>query len=115
MARKALLASFAMALSMTTGALAQQAGTYSGTSADNNTISMTVTESGGVFTVTSASVGFVADCNVPGNTVTEGWGFFLGQQLTTERQILPPAMTTTTSLEACTLPATIRSKARSRV
>ena len=82
MVRKVLLASIAMALSMTTGALAQEAGSYAGTSADNNTISLTVTETSGVFTVTSMSVGFTANCALQGNSVNEGWGFFLGQDLT---------------------------------
>ena len=67
MVRKVLLASIAMALSMTTGALAQEAGSYAGTSADNNTISLTVTETSGVFTVTSMSVGFTANCALQGN------------------------------------------------
>lgn len=73
------IAVLAGALFTATGAMAQMAGTYSGTSADNNFISMVVTESGGVFTVTSMNVSFVASCNIPGNTVSEGWGFFLGQ------------------------------------
>jgi len=60
--------------------MAQLAGTYSGMSADGNTIVMVVTESSGVFTATTTNVGFVASCNIPGNTVSEGWGFLLNQQ-----------------------------------
>lgn len=75
------IAVFAGALFTATGALAQLAGSYSGTSADNSNISLTVTESGGVFTVTNMNIGFVASCNIPGSTVSEGWGFFLGQPL----------------------------------
>ncbi len=74
------IAAFAGALFTATGAMAQLAGNYLGTSADGNTISMVVTESGGVFTATTMNVGFVASCNIPGNTVSEGWGFLLNQQ-----------------------------------
>ena len=73
------IAVFAGALFTATSAMAQLAGTYLGTSADGNTISMVVTESGGVFTATTVNVGFVASCNVPGSTVSEGWGFSLNQ------------------------------------
>jgi hypothetical protein len=81
MTGRKFIAVFAGALFAATGALAQQAGSYSGTSADNSNISLTVTESGGVFTIGTMNVGFVAACNVPGNSVSESWGFYLGQQL----------------------------------
>ena len=73
------IAAFAGVLFTATGAMAQLAGSYLGTSADGSTISMVVTESGGVFTATTMNVGFVASCNVPGSTVSEGWGFLLNQ------------------------------------
>ena len=73
------IAALAGALFTATGAMAQLAGTYVGTSADGGNISMVVTESGGVFTATTANVGFVASCNIPGSTVSEGWGFSLNQ------------------------------------
>ena len=59
-------------------AQAQKAGTYNGQSADGNFMSMTVTESGGVFTITNTSVDFVATCRHPPGTASEGWGFYLG-------------------------------------
>ena len=80
MTRYKFIAALAGALFTTTGAMAQLAGTYSGMSADGNTIVMVVTESSGVFTATTTNVGFVASCNIPGNTVSEGWGFLLNQQ-----------------------------------
>jgi hypothetical protein len=76
---RTLSALLAAAFVTATGASAQQAGTYSGTSADGGNITMIVTESGGVFTATTMNVGFVASCNIPGNTVSEGWGFLLNQ------------------------------------
>jgi hypothetical protein len=62
-------------------AQAQSAGSFSGTSADGNTVSLTVTQSGSTFTVTGMNVGFMADCKRTGNVATEGWGFFLGDDI----------------------------------
>jgi hypothetical protein len=79
MTARTLTAILAVTLFTATGASAQLAGTYSGHTADNNSISMVVTESGGIFTATTMNVGFVADCNT-GNSVSEGWGFLANQQ-----------------------------------
>jgi hypothetical protein len=78
MKRRILPVFLAVALSTATGALAQQAGFYAGTSADGGNISLTVVDNGGVLTITSMNVAFIANCNIPGNTVSEGWGFYLG-------------------------------------
>jgi hypothetical protein len=43
-------------------AFGQAAGTYSGTSADGGTISMTVSETSGKFAITGFSMSFTADC-----------------------------------------------------
>jgi hypothetical protein len=72
-------AALTVALATATGTLAQQAGNYSGTTADGHTITLTVTESGGIFSITTMNVSFLANCNIPGNTIYEGWGFYLGQ------------------------------------
>ena len=64
------------------GALhAQQVGTYSGTSADGQTITMQVTETSGQFFFGNVNVHFEATCTHPAGTADEGWGFFLGQQI----------------------------------
>ena len=63
-------------------AAAQMAGVYSGTSADGNTVSFTVsTDSSGVLAVTSANVFFSAQCNFGGPVLTEGEGFGLDAQI----------------------------------
>jgi hypothetical protein len=71
-------AAFALACG---SASAQKAGSYSGQTADNNTISLTVTGTSPNFSVGGMNVGFVADCARTGNSVSEGWGFFLGQPI----------------------------------
>jgi hypothetical protein len=71
------------AAGIATGAQAQKVGTYTGTSDDGGFISLTLTESGGVFTAAGMNVNFMANCTHPTRTTNEGWGFFLGQTLTT--------------------------------
>jgi hypothetical protein len=71
----------AFALALCGSASAQKAGGYAGTSEDNNTISLTVTGTAGDFTIAGMSVGFTAACKATGDSVNEGWGFFLGQQI----------------------------------
>ena len=63
------------------GASAQSAGSFSGTSDDGSTISLTVTQSGSTFTVANMNVGMLAACKRTGDTVSEGWGFFLGDDI----------------------------------
>lgn len=63
------------------GAYAQAAGSFAGTSADGQTISLTVTQSGSTFTVTGMSVGMSAFCKKLGDTMDEGWGFFSGADI----------------------------------
>jgi hypothetical protein len=65
------------------GASAQAAGSFAGTSADGNTISLTVTQSGSTYTVAGMSVGMSAFCKKLGDTKDEGWGFFSGADIST--------------------------------
>jgi hypothetical protein len=82
MNRKSIFAAgIVSALCMAGGAQAQSAGSFAGQSADGNTISLTVTDTAGVFEVTGMSVGFMADCKRTGGSVSEGWGFFLGDDI----------------------------------
>ena len=63
-------------------ALAQQAGTYSGTMDDGNFVSFTVVDNGGGnFEMSSASINFTDTCKNPSGTANEGWGFFVGQNI----------------------------------
>jgi hypothetical protein len=55
---------------------AQKAGSYAGSSADGNTISLTITGSPGAYTIAGMSVGFSAQCK--SGVADEAWGFFLG-------------------------------------
>lgn len=83
MIRKTLFVAGAFsAMFLAGGAHAQSAGSFAGQSADNSTISLTVTNTGGTYTVTGMSVGFTADCKKTGLSATEGWGFFLGDDIT---------------------------------
>jgi hypothetical protein len=66
---------------MSTAALAQKVGTYSGNSADGGYISFSVTESGGIFSFGNGDVNFMAACTNPVRTASEGWGFYVGQQI----------------------------------
>jgi hypothetical protein len=65
------------AMAVSTAGWAQQAGTYSGTSADGSNVSFTVgTDSNNDLAVTGASINFTAPCKggtTP--TVYSGWGF----------------------------------------
>jgi hypothetical protein len=65
------------AMAVSTAGWAQQAGTYTGTSADGQTVSFTVgTDSDNDLAVTGASIGFQAPCKggtMP--TLYSGWGF----------------------------------------
>jgi hypothetical protein len=54
---------------------AQKVGSYTGSSADGNTISLNITGSPGAYTITGMSVGFTAQCK--SGVATEGWGFSL--------------------------------------
>lgn len=62
-------------------ALAQKAGTYSGTTDDGNSVSFTVVDNGGTFEMTSASINFTDTCKHPDGTANEGWGFFVGRNI----------------------------------
>jgi hypothetical protein len=62
MNRKSIFAaSIVSALCTIGGAHAQSAGSFAGSSADGNTISLTVTDTGGVYTVTGMSVGILQE------------------------------------------------------
>jgi hypothetical protein len=76
-----ILAASAALATLATPAVAQQAGSYAGTSADGSYVSLTVTESGGVFTITGMNVNMLAACKHTGNTANEGWGFYVGTQV----------------------------------
>ena len=75
-----LAGAFSMVLAAT-GAQAQKAGTYAGTSVDGGNISVTVTGSSPNFTLSNMNVNFQAHCTHPARTANEGWGFFLGQAI----------------------------------
>lgn len=67
----ATLAAFALASTANAGAVA---GTYSGASADGNSVSFTVADDGnGVLALTGQSYNFSAMCN-DGSTFNSGWG-----------------------------------------
>jgi hypothetical protein len=70
----------ALAVSPGTTAEAQMAGTYSGTSSDGASITMSVTGTG-PFKLGNASVNFQAKCKVDSSIANEGWGFFLGNTI----------------------------------
>ena len=71
---------FAVVLTAGT-ASAQMAGTYSGTTADGNSVSFTVsTDGSGVLAVTSALIFFSAQCDFGGPVLNEGEGFGLDAQ-----------------------------------
>lgn len=59
--------------------IAQKVGSYTGQSADGNTVSLTVTGSPGSYEIGNMSVGFTAPCK--SGTATEGWGFTLNTPL----------------------------------
>ena len=66
----------AFALLSAGSAAAQMAGVYSGTSADGNTVSFTVsTDASGALAVTSALIFYSAQCNFGGPVLNEGEGF----------------------------------------
>jgi hypothetical protein len=67
------LSALIFASGIATGAQAQTAGTFSGTSADGGTISMTVTETSGKFAITSLSQSFTADCKHTGDSVSNNF------------------------------------------
>jgi len=62
-------------------AVAQQVGTYAGTTKDGNFVSFGVDKQGGNFVLTNADVTFTAACKHPDGTTNEGWGFFVGQNI----------------------------------
>src|SRR5262249_8414258 len=63
------------------GASAQSAGTFSGTSTDGAFITFNVTKVGSTFTVGTSDVNMQALCKHTGLTANEGWGFFLGDDI----------------------------------
>ena len=82
MIRKSMLLSAAISLILSAGAAsAQSAGSFVGSSLDGSTISLTVTKAGSVYTVTTMNVAMQAACKSTGNTVSEGWGFYLGDDI----------------------------------
>jgi hypothetical protein len=74
-------ATAALSLLSLSPAAAQQAGTYTGTTDDGNFVSFTVVDNGGTFEMTSADVNFTDTCRNPAGTANEGWGFFVGQNI----------------------------------
>jgi len=70
-----------ISIALIAAAQAQKVGTYSGTAADGTFISFSVTESGGIFSFANGDVNFQAQCTHPSRVASEGWGFFLGQQI----------------------------------
>jgi hypothetical protein len=112
MIRKSFVLASAMALICVTAAQAQKVGTYTGQSADGNFMSMSVTESGGVFSISSANVNFVANCD-SGGTASEGWGFFSEYPRTVATHRLRLQMTTTIFSAAFTFPTTTPLRGRS--
>jgi hypothetical protein len=76
-----ILAGVAAVTGFATPSFAQQAGEYTGMSADGNPISLQVTGSSGNFAIGNGSVGFLAKCRRTGNQVNEGWGFYLAQPI----------------------------------
>jgi hypothetical protein len=65
------------------GASAQTAGSFAGQTADGNTVSLTITQSGSTYTVAGMSIGMSAFCKRTGITMNEGWGFFSGADIST--------------------------------
>ena len=82
MIRKTLFTIAALAL-CTGAAQAQKVGTYSGTAEDGTFISFSVDKNGtgGTFRFVNGDVNFQAACTNPARTASEGWGFFLGQDI----------------------------------
>jgi hypothetical protein len=63
------------------GAQAQKVGTYSGTADDGTFISFSVTKPASTFQFTNGDVNFQAQCTNPSRVASEGWSFFLGQDI----------------------------------
>ena len=63
------------------GAMAQKAGSYEGSTPDGGYMSFTVAGSSGDYSITTMNVNFVATCNHPSGTASEGWGFSLYQTI----------------------------------
>ncbi|MBV9992424.1 MAG: hypothetical protein JOZ72_14175 [Alphaproteobacteria bacterium] len=82
MVRTMILAAAATILVAGT-AQAQKVGTYSGTAADGTYISFTVDKNGtaGAFRFANGDVNFEAQCTHPSRVASEGWGFFVGQDI----------------------------------
>ncbi len=80
MIRKIILTAAATVL-MAGTAQAQKVGTYSGTADDGTFISFSVTKPGASFQFTNGDVNFQAACTNPARVASEGWGFFLGQNI----------------------------------
>ena len=77
------LAAIAAASTASAGALA---GTYMGTSADGNGVTVVVaTDTNGVLAATSATVFFSAFCSRDGSTLNTGWGYGTDQPITGRR------------------------------
>lgn len=77
---KPYLISAGLCMAVALPATAQQAGFYAGTSDDGNSVSFTVDEDGGDFTLTNSNVNFTAGCK-KGDPASEGWGFFVGKPI----------------------------------
>src|SRR5690242_19288570 len=71
----------AAARSITGGAPAQLFGTYPGSSADGELMSMSVIQAGSTLSIGNADVNMRVDCYHPGRLDYEGWGFYLGQDI----------------------------------
>jgi hypothetical protein len=80
MIRKTLVAAAAV-ICMAGTAQAQKVGTYSGTAEDGTFISFSVDKPGASFRFVNGDVNFQAACTHPARIASEGWGFFLGQDI----------------------------------
>lgn len=84
MMRKPLFIAGTAALLLSAGAAqAQKVGTYSGTADDGTFISFSVDKNGtaGAFRFVNGDVNFQAQCTHPARVASEGWGFFVGQDI----------------------------------
>lgn len=75
-----LLAAFA-SLAVTSAVAAPKVGFYTGTSEDGAFISFEVIADGAKFEFSNVDVNMQPKCTHPNRTASEGWGFFLGQDI----------------------------------
>jgi hypothetical protein len=70
-------------VALPTIASAQQLGTYTGTTADGNSVSFTVSydSANSVDEITAATIGFSATCAATGTITNQTWGFGVGEDI----------------------------------